>query len=156
MATITPTKKAAPADGAADSGRSGRSKLLPLLLGAVVLVGATAAAIWFFFLRTPPEPPPPAGGAYVTMETQTISLADGHYLQIQVALQLRDDSATPADLFEEAPAAELVIDTFSNQTKDSLVESTNRKRLQQQLLTSVQKAYPEEVFDLYFTKYTLQ
>lgn len=138
------------ADGGAAPGRRRRTKLIVLLAVVVVAIGAGG-----YLLLRPTSPKAPTGGDVVVMDAMTLSLAQGHYLKIQVAIQLVKGEAS-ASTFETSHAAELVIDTFSNRTVDSLANNAARKRLAGQLLTDIQHVYPGEVFDLYLTQFALQ
>jgi flagellar FliL protein len=138
------------AEGAPAPANRRRTRLIVLLAVVLVAVGAGG-----YLLLRPTSPKAPTGGDVVVMDAMTLSLAQGHYLKIQVAIQLVAGEAT-ASTFETSHAAELVIDTFSNRTVDSLADNAARKRLAGQLLGDIQHAYPGKVFDLYLTQFVLQ
>lgn len=149
---------AAPSGGARAGGtadaepapRRSRTRLIALL--AVLVLGLGAGG---YLMLRPTAAKPPTGGDVVVMDPMTLSLAQGHYLKVQVAIQLVAGAAS-AGTFETSHAAELVIDTFSNRTVDSLADNAARKRLAGTLLADIQHAYPKEVFDLYLTQFVLQ
>jgi flagellar FliL protein len=85
----------------------------------------------------------------------TLNLTGGHYLKIAIAVQLVKGKAPAAD-FPTSHAAELVIDQFSNRPAESLSTNKARKKLTAELLTNLQKAYPEEVFDVFLTQFVTQ
>ncbi len=133
--------------------RSGKRTLVVIIVAVLLLAGAGGG--YFFFLRGPSQPEPPTGGAMVQMDPMTLSLAKGHYLKVQVAVQLVEGKAN-ADTFGTIKISQMIIDTFSNRTVGELTQDGNRKKLMSALLTDVQKEYPDEVFDLYLTQFVLQ
>lgn len=140
---------------AAEPGGRGRRKLLVIVLLAVVLIAAAGGGAYFMFLKKPGPPAPPVGGAMVQMDPQTLSLADGHFLKIQIAIQLTQGKATAAT-FQTVQAAQILIDTFSNRPVAELTTNPARKSLTAQLLSALKKAYPGEVFDVYLTQFVIQ
>lgn len=172
MATITDSKRPGPKGGnakdAKDSpdgtdgkdtkdgsdGKKGMSKLILIVIVAVVMA-AIGGVGYFMFMKEPGPPPPPEPGAMVQMEAQTITLAEGHFLKIQIAVQLVEGKAT-AETFETVQTAQLLIDTFSNLSVDELTSNAARKDLTAQLLKGLQKAYPEEVYGVFLTQFVIQ
>jgi len=144
------------ARGSEDSGPDGAptGRRRTRLIAAVVVVVIALGAGGYLLLR-PTSAKAPTGGDVVVMDPMTLSLAQGHYLKIQIAVQLVEGGST-ASTFETSHAAELVIDTFSNRSVDSLADNAARKHLADQLLNDIQHAYPGEVFDLYLTQFVLQ
>lgn len=155
MATTTaPIKGKADETEAAPGKKSGMKLIIIVLVAVLVSLGGAFGA-YVMFLKEPGEPPAPVGGAMVQMDAMTVTLAQGHFLKIQIAIQLVEGAGTPED-FETIQASQLIIDTFSNREMDELTTNAARKDLIAQLLTSLQKAYPEEVFDIYLTQYVIQ
>jgi flagellar FliL protein len=142
-------------DETGDDAKGGRGKIVILagLIAVLVLGGAAGAYLTFF--SGPSTPAPPTGGDIVQMDPTTLSLADHHYLKVQVAIQLVDGKAT-AETFDTVKAQALVVDTFSDRDPDAVASNKARKRLGHRLLTALKKAYPKEVFDLYITQYVIQ
>lgn len=162
MATITDSKRAggkgdADAKGKdADGGtaKKGMSKLVLIVIG-VVIAAAIGGGVYFLFLKKPGPPPPPEPGAMVQMDAQTLTLQNGHFLKVQIAIQLVKDKAD-ATTFVTVQAAQLTIDTFSNLPVDALTSNAARKDLTATLLKGLQQAYPEEVYDVYLTQFVIQ
>lgn len=166
MATITDTRrpgaKGASGDDKKQSGadggeaKKGMSKLVLIIIGAVVMA-AIAGAAYFFFIKEPAPEPPPAPGTIVQMDPMTLTLADQHFLKIQIAIQLVEGAEVPAEGgFETAQAAQLLIDTFSNLPMEELTQDQVRKDLTAELLTGLKQAYPEEVYGVFLTQFVIQ
>lgn len=158
MATITPGKPKAGAgkdDAATGNAKGGRKKMLIIMVAIVLAIVAGGAGTYFVFLAEPAEPAPPGPGDMVPMAPQTLSLAEGHYVKVGVSIELIEGQAT-AGGFDTSKAAELIIDTFSNHEMETLRDNEMRKTLSADLLKGVQKAYPDQVYDLYLTEFVLQ
>lgn len=166
MATITDTRRPGAKgaggddkktdDGKDDGAKKGMSKLVLIIIGAVVMA-AIAGAGYFFFIKDPAPAPPPAPGTMVQMDPMTLTLADQHFLKIQIAIQLNEGVTVPAEGgFETVQAAQLLIDTFSNLPMEELTKDQVRKDLTADLLTGLQKAYPEEVYGVFLTQFVIQ
>lgn len=165
MTTITDSKRSGAKGGntkdsknAKDGNDTGGKKgLSPIVLIAIVVVvmAAIGGVGYFMFIKKPGPPPAPAPGAMVQMDAQTLTLAEGHFLKVQVAIQLVEGKAAP-ETFVTVQAAQLVIDTFSNLHVDELTSNAARKDLSAQLLTGLKKAYPEEVYGVFLTQFVIQ
>jgi flagellar FliL protein len=156
MPPTTDTKRPAAKDAGTkdDDGKKGLSKLM-LIAIVVVVVLALGGAGYLLFLKKPGTPPPPQPGAMVQMDAQTLTLTEGHFLKVQIAIQLVEGKATP-ETFVTVQAAQLLIDTFSNLSVDELTTNAARKDLTAQLLTGLKKAYPGEVYDVFLTQFVIQ
>lgn len=156
MATATDTKKkpAKDAKGASDGEKKGLSKVV-LIAIVVVVMAALGGGAYFMFLKKPGPPPAPQAGEMVQLDAQTLTLANGHFLKVQVAVQLVEGKAAAAT-FETVKAAQDIIDTFSNRQVDELTTNAARKDLTDQLLKTVQKDYPDEVFAVFLTQFVIQ
>jgi flagellar protein FliL len=151
--TKTPQAKDAGSKDA-DAGKKGLSKLVLIAIIVVALL-AVGGAGYFLFLKKPGTPPPPVPGAMVQMDAQTLTLTEGHFLKVQIAIQLVEGKATP-ETFVTVQAAQLLIDTFSNLSVDELTTNAARKDLTAQLLIGLKKAYPGEVYDVFLTQFVIQ
>lgn len=141
--------------GGENAPAKGRKKLAIIAILAVVLLAAAGAGAYLVFLKKPGPPAPPKGGAMVQMDPQTLSLAEGHFLKIQIAIQLVEGKATP-ETFETVQAAQILIDTFSNRPVKELTTNAARKSLTADVLAALKKAYPGEVFDVFLTQFVIQ
>ena len=150
VTTRSASKTAAKAAAKSEKKSFLKSKKGILLIVAVLVVGGGA----YKFLM-PKKVGPPTGGDVVALDPNTVNLAGGHYLQIAVGIQLVKGRAS-ATSFETSHAAELVIDEFSNRTVAALSTNAARDKLHTQLETELKKAYPGEVYDLFFTKFVTQ
>lgn len=168
MATITDTKRptgrpprpggpkaAGTGKAAEEEPKSGGKKMLIIILLAVLLGAGVAGGAYFMFIKEPGPPPPPAPGEYVQLEHQTLTLADRHYLKVQIAVQLIAGKGT-AETFQTAPAAQLLIDTFSNLSVNELTSTAAREELRGELLKGLQTEYPDQVYDVLLTQFVIQ
>jgi flagellar FliL protein len=171
MATITDQRKGASAgptrtppkggdakdgkdEGTAEKAKGGK-KVILIAIVALVLLAAAGGGAYFFFLKKPGPPPPPVGGAMVQMDPMTLSLSEGHFLKVQIAIQLVEGKAT-AETFQTVQASQILIDTFSNRGVAELTTNKARKALTAQVLAALKKAYPKEVFDVFLTQFVIQ
>jgi flagellar FliL protein len=138
---------------ATDEAPAGRSKKkLLILLLVVLLVGGGAAAFLLKGSGTAAAAAPKPG-TVLRLDSISLNLAGGHYLKVGVALQLVDGVATPPD---GAKALDSVISLLSNQQMDFLLVAKNRDQMKSALLKAVEKDYPGEVMDVYFTDFAMQ
>jgi flagellar FliL protein len=128
-----------------------KNKKFLILLVLLFVVGGAAYKI----LVPAPPPGPPAAGETVVLDPLTLNLTDGHYLQVAVAVDLVQGKATK-ETFETAPAAQAIIDEFSNRTVASLSSRAARTKSLADLIAEMKKEYAGKVFDAHFTKFTMQ
>lgn len=152
--TKRPGAASARTEGEPDEAKKGMNKLVLIAIVAVVML-ALGAGGYFLFLKGPSTPPAPKPGAMVQMDAQTLTLTEGHFLKVQIAIQLVDGVAAP-ETFVTVQAAQLIIDTFSNLSVDELTTNAARKDLTATLLKGLQQAYPGEVYDVYLTQFVIQ
>jgi flagellar protein FliL len=146
-------KQAAPEphDDAAPEPKKSKKKLVTILLVVLLAGGASAA----FLLKggSPAAAEAPKPGAVLRLDSISLNLADGHYLKVGVALQLVAGVAEPPD---GARALDSTIALLSNQQMDTLLVAKNREQVKAELLKAVEKDYPGEVMDIYFTDFAMQ
>lgn len=138
------------AKGKGGKGSLFKSKKFILVLVGVLVIGGGA----YKFLM-PQKAAPPTGGDVVPITAMTVNLAGGHYLKIALGVQLVKGKAS-ATAFDTSHASELVIDEFSNRSMTLLDTNATRKKLTDDLLTQLKKAYPGEVFDVFLTQFVTQ
>jgi flagellar FliL protein len=144
--------KAGPDAGDAAPKKKGKRKLVVVL----VLVLALGGGGWFFFLRGgggPSEPKKPEKGAVLAVDAVSINLADGHYLKLGFALQLTKAAKEAPD---PSQALAIAIDQFSGQSMAKLSKPEERRKAVETLTEAVEKAYEDEVMDLYPTTMVMQ
>ncbi len=141
--------KVAEAAEAAPPKAKSKKKLIMIVVGLLVVAGVG----YKFFAPKPPYVA--SGGEIVALDAQTLNLAAGHYLKVGVSVQLLKGKATAAD-FDTAEASELVIEEFSNRAIDTLATNDARKKLSDELLKGLKKAYPDKVWDVYVTQFVTQ
>lgn len=176
MTTSRPVRRSAPAEaGAARDPRPGdqpgepapakkKGKLL-----AVVLVGVLALGGAGFKLmggtgkgaKGHPATTAPAAGPIDSLDAVTINLADGHLLQVGVALQLT--TAAKADkVNQNSPEIlDAVISVFSAWSYPALLGPGAHNQARAQLLAKIQSLFPPnggqpQVSGVYFTTFVMQ
>jgi flagellar FliL protein len=131
-----------------------KKKLIIIIVALVIAVGGGGTGGYFLF--APSEPavePEPVPGLVVPLEAVTINLADGHFLKLKIALQA---TAEVAEAPDGSKALDIAIDLFSNRTLAELSSNDERKRMKKELAEKVEKAYHEEIMDVYFTEFVMQ
>lgn len=113
-------------------------------------------------------------GEVVLIDPVTLSLADGHYLKVGMALQLAppaegEEAAAeagghggggeeePAMSAEEtARAVDEAISLFGSKTMDQLRLPKQRQETKEKLVHTLEEAYHGEIVDVYFTAFAMQ
>lgn len=138
-------------------GATGKKKLL-VVLAVMLLLGGGAA--WYLLLgpgsksaeAVEPEPEVELGSV-ISVDPISINLADKHYLKLGLGLQV------VAEVEEEpdgAKALDAAISLYSGRSMDELADPVRRDALKEELTVSLQKAYHDEVVDVYFTEFVMQ
>lgn len=101
-------------------------------------------------------------GKLVDLEPVNVNLADGHFLRIAVTLELdphkesSDGHGAKDESFPTAPAADLVLSTFSGRDMSELQTMDGREEARTTLMHSIEEAYHGDVVSLYFTEFVMQ
>lgn len=139
-------------DTAAEAPKS-KKKLMMIVIAAVLMVGGGAGAYLTLFSSKAEATPVHEAGEVVALEAITINLADGHYLKLAFALQATAEA-------KEAPngskALDLAIEHYSGMETAELTTDKGRQAAKKELLEKVEKAYKDEVMDIYFTQFVTQ
>jgi flagellar FliL protein len=130
-----------------------KSKKKLIIIVVVVLV-VVAAAYHFVLAKKPVKAGPPVEGLVVSMDASTLNLADGHFLKLQMALQEIKGKGGAA--LDTSKAADIAVSTFTNKTVASLATGQARAAVKADLLKQLQKAYPDELMDVYFKQFVMQ
>lgn len=130
-----------------------RSRKKLLLVAAVLLAAAGAAAYLTLGSKGPATPPPPKPGLVLKLDPVTVNLSDGRYLKLGLALQ--ETTRAPKDV-DGSKALDLAIALFSGRSMSELATPQGREKAKAELVAQVEKAYPEEVMDVYFTEFVMQ
>lgn len=141
--------------GAAGGAKAKKPKLKKLL-AVVVLLAVVGAAGWFFLLRggaSSATPKPAEKGVVVPIEPININLADGHYLKLGFALQLKKGAKAELDPSE---ALSIAIDQLTGESMDKLSKTAERRKAVENLTAAIEKAYGEDVIGLYPTTLVMQ
>ena len=82
-----------------------------------------------------------------------INLASGHYLKLGIALQLVEGAPEEVD---GSKALDAAIDLFSGLPVEEVATAKERRALKEELATTLEEAYDEEVMGVYFTEFVTQ
>jgi flagellar protein FliL len=142
-----------------DGGGKKRSKM-PLIIVAILVLGAAGAGFVFFGKKKQPKPEPPTVKAAMHLDTFTVNLSDPEqkaYLRVGIDLGLERD---PKVSGEEPPVA-LVRDTIltilMSATPSDLATPDGKQKLKTQLLLAIRQRAPElKVHEVYFTEFLMQ
>jgi flagellar protein FliL len=133
----------------ADPPKKGKKKLVIIVL---LLVVAAAAA--YMLVLKPHKPSAPEPGQKLPVDEETVNLAGGHYLTIQVELTFA--KTAKADVVDESVAQQDVIRIFSGQTVGDVDTARVRENLLKELTTRIEDDYDHQVLDVILTKYVTQ
>lgn len=147
-------KKKAPVDGE-EAPKKGKKKIV-LLLVLVLLIGGGGAG--YMFLMPKPKPVSAAElaakpGPVVVLPQITTNLADGHYLQVTIALQETMAPGTAPDVNQVTNTAILYL---GSDTMNGLLAPGAKQRAEAGLLALIDKLYPKKVSKVYFTQFLMQ
>jgi flagellar protein FliL len=146
-------KDAEAAEGGAERKPKGGRKKKKLLVVVVALFVVAGAAYWFVLKPSSPTEEGPKPGAILPLESTQINLASGHYLKIGIALQLVEGASEEVD---GSKALDATIELFSGRTVEEVANARERRQLKEQLETTLEESYEEEVMGIYFTEFVTQ
>lgn len=99
-------------------------------------------------------------GELVPLEPININLQGGHFLRVAICLETHASGSGGHgggdEAFPTAPAADLLLATFSGRTVEELSTIDGREHVRQELLDAVVERYDGEVYGLYFTEFVMQ
>jgi len=153
--------------------KGGKGKIL-VVAGAVVLgaggymlggggaadPAADAAATTTTLYQKPgcKDPSPDSSPVTVVdLPSMSINLADNHYLRVSISLGLCDDIVVTEDLpFITAPAKDILVETLSGGSMETLSSPAGREAIKERLNDEIVAAYPGEVFEIYLVEFVMQ
>jgi flagellar FliL protein len=139
-------------DTAAEAPKS-KKKLMMILIAAVLMVGGGVGVYLTMFASKAEAKPAHEAGEVVSLEPITINLAEGHYLKLAFALQATAEAAEKPD---GSKALDLAIDQYTGMDTAELSTDKGREAAKKELLEKIEKAYEDEVMDIYFTQFVTQ
>ncbi|MBI1758567.1 MAG: flagellar basal body-associated FliL family protein [Actinobacteria bacterium] len=151
MATSTAQLKPA-AEPAGDKPAKSRKKRIIMLAPVLLLLLAGGGYLAFAGGSSGP-PPPPKPGAVLVLEPTTINLDGGHYLKLTLALQATASAGAELD---GSKALDLAIAEFGGRAVAELSVPGTRTKLKEELVKKIEKAYEEEIMDIYFREFVMQ
>jgi flagellar FliL protein len=150
--------------------KSGKMKrILLIVLGLIVLLGAGGAGAYYYFLQKPgpgavAKAAPSAPPVFFPLESMTVNLQSDdamHYLRIGLTLKLPDQKAQAA-LTERMPEVRShILMLLSAKRPDDLAGIDGKRELAKELLETVQKTggtpdSPARVQEVLFTEFVVQ
>jgi len=130
-----------------------RSRKKLLMVGVALLAVLGAGGYALLGPKGPATPPPPKPGLVLKLDPVTVNLSDGRYLKLGLALQ--ETTRAPKDV-DGSKALDLAIALFSGRSMAELATPQGREKAKAELVAQVEKAYPDEVMDVYFTEFVMQ
>lgn len=143
-----------------------------MLKNKKVMLAVVPILLFVGYTMTKPKPKVAkmkvAGTLYVMPQSFLLNLTDGRYAKMTVALQLapgQSDGATaesasntegPGTLPEEAVVREIVTNTITNQSGETLVSSSGRKAIRLKILTGIRRDTDVKVESVLIPDLTVQ
>lgn len=131
-------------------------------LGGKMSAGSAAAPVAEASAEAEAEPEEKAElGHLETLDALNVNLADGHFLRIAVALEIGeheggDGHGKDEAEFPTAPAADLVLSTFSGRSMPELATHEGREAAREELFTAISEKYGDKVVSVYLTEFVMQ
>jgi flagellar protein FliL len=135
-----------------DAPKKSKKKLIIIIVALVIAVAGGGAGGYMMFAPAGPKAAPKPG-IVVPLEAITINLAEGHFLKLRIALQA---TSAVAEALDGSKALDIAINLFSNRSVAELSSNEMRNRMKKELLDKLEKAYEEEVMDVYLTEFVMQ
>ena len=131
--------------------KGGKKKLIVIVL--VVLLAAGAGYKFTLGKSKASGPAKPKPGAVLKLDSVSLNLAGGHYLKLGIALQTTTKAKSDID---GSQATDIAISEFSGMSMDTLGVPAKREAAKKEYLDQLEKAYPDEIMDVYFTEFVMQ
>jgi len=168
-----PDTKSSDAESTHTEPKKGVKRLLPAAVICIVMLGggyflggkmsgAAAPPVAEASAEAEVEPEEkPELGHLETLDALNVNLADGHFLRVAVALEIGeheggDGHGKDEAEFPTAPAADIVLTTFSGRSMPELATHEGREAARQELFTAVEEKYGDKIVSLYFTEFVMQ
>jgi flagellar protein FliL len=134
-----------------------KSKKLLIIVAIVLLLGAGGAAYMMMgsgkkAAKTAAKPAP-SPGIVIPLDPVTVNLSGGHFLKFALSLQ---GTLTATKELNGSKAMDLAIAEFSEKSIAELSSNQGRDKVKAELVAKLEKAYPEEIMDVYFTQFVMQ
>ena len=135
--------------------KKSKKKLMIMIGGIVLLVVAGGAGYTMLGGSSSKSTavPKPVPGVVVPLEAITVNLAGGHYLKIQIALQL---TASAGEKVDGSAALDHTITEFSNRPMADFASTEGREKAKVELVKALQEPYEKKVMDVYLTGFVIQ
>jgi flagellar FliL protein len=140
-------------DATTESPKKGKKKLIIIIAAVVLALGGGGGGYLMFKPTAATAKPAPKPGLVVVLDAVTINLQETHFLKLKFALQLTASAAADID---GSKAMDLAIAEYSNRPMAELFSNGERNKTKAELLEKIEKAYDDEVMDIYFTSFVIQ
>lgn len=156
---------AAPTAAVAEGKRSRRKLLVIIAIAVIVLLAGAGAAVYLglvpFLASKPTKPGPAVAGPIAAVGPLTLNLADGHLLQISVALQLSTTANAKLVQTDMPQIDNALIAEFAHWTYPQLLTPAGRTQAQTDITTQMQALFPPitgvpSVMRVYYTQFVMQ
>ncbi len=154
--TLSPVRagaKDAPGSAEVVPAKEKKSKKKLVIILVVVLLVAGVGYKMTLGKSKATGPAKPVKGAVLKLDDVSLNLAGGHFLKLGIALQ---ETKKAASDFDGSQATDLAISQFSGLSMEDLAVPAKREAAKKAYLTKLEKAYPEEIMDVYFTDFVMQ
>jgi flagellar protein FliL len=96
--------------------------------------------------------PAPEPGALIAVDPITVNLANGHYLQVGLALQATKDAGEEVS---GVKAKDAIISQFSGKTVAELATAQAREAAKKALTKTIKKLYEQKVYEIFYTAFVM-
>lgn len=126
-----------------------------MLIIVVVLLAAVGGGYYFFLGSSKSAATEKAKpGEVATVEAMTLNLADGHYLKLGLGIQLNE--GVGVDTFDVSQASDIAIASFADASMKDYSSDKARQAKKKEYIDKLNKAYDDEVYDVFFTTFVMQ
>ena len=105
---------------------------------------------------TTPTTEKPVSGDVAKLDSITLNLADGRFVKLGLALQLKEGIEAASFANQAARSLDLAISTLGDRTYAQLAGPGGREAAKAELGEQVKAAYGGEVTGIYFTEFVMQ
>ena len=141
-------------DGAPEA--KSKKKLIIIAVVALLIAGVGAKfTILAPAAKTSAKPAvvKPVEGPIMPLTDMTLNLQDSHFLRVTIALVTIKGSAAITDT---SMASQAIVDEFSNRSIVDLTGIKAREKAKAELVKALEKLYPKQIMDAYYTGFVMQ
>lgn len=98
----------------------------------------------------------PSPGEVLAVDSITVNLASGHFLQVAMGLQVTAEVTEAGEELDTSKAIDIAIAQLSNGDMDTLATTEGRDAAKATLVEAISEAYEGKIYDVYFTGFVMQ